>query len=241
MTTTVQVLYTEEEWHEARAKVVATASEAAILIGHASYSSPATLRNKDQNTFKGNAYTLVGQVLEPVVVDVTNRVLGTKFELYEVMNKGKVFYTNGLLGATPDAGEGDVLLECKSTKPANYLKYKEEPPLQYLVQLQVQMHCVGVEEGYLAIMSTDLSQVSQEIIWPITVYKVVQNGDLCAILQTEAERFTQDEKFRVDSKLKKQTKQILDECYTKVFMGEPARQEDNIESLKALMRGSIQR
>lgn len=212
--TTRTVVNTEEKWHELRNKYI-TASEAAVLLGHNPYSSPSKL--KKDNGFVGNAYTFIGQVLEPVVVDITNRILLSKFRLYETENEGKVFYTKGSLGATPDATDGSMLLECKSTKPDTYLKYKEAPPFQYLIQLQVQLHCTDMKEGYLSILSTDLSQTSQNIVWPIVIYKVKRNDKLCAIIQSEAERFFRDSTYRVNSAIKKQTGAILSLCHEKVY------------------------
>ncbi len=225
------VVHTEEHWHLLRSNCI-TASEAAVLIGQNPYSSPGKL--KKDGGFTGNAYTLIGQVMEPVVVDVTNRVLGTSFKLYETVNNGKVFYVKGLLGATPDATDGTMLQECKSTKPDTYLKYKEAPPYQYLVQLQVQLWCTDIKEGYLAIMSTDLSQVSPNIIWPIVIYKVLRSDRLCEIIQQEAARFYEaPDKFRVNSPIKKEATELLSKCYERVYYNETV---DKSNELKKLMR-----
>ena len=229
---------TEEKWHELRNKYI-TASEAAVLIGHNPYSSPGKL--KQESGFVGNAYTFIGQVLEPVVVDITNRILLSNFRLYETDNDGKVFYTKGLLGATPDATDGTMLLECKSTKPDTYLKYKAEPPLQYLVQLQVQLYCTDIKEGYLAILSTDLSQTSQTINWPIVIYKVKRNDKLCAIIQTEAARFfnDKDKTYRVSSSIKKQTGTLLHLCHEKIYESvakDEPQSKHCLKELRALMQ-----
>lgn len=205
---------TEAEWHILRSQCV-TASNAAVLVGCNPYSSPNKLRNPEP--FEGNAFTLTGQVLEPVVVDVTNRVLGTNFKLYEQEKDEKVFYTESYLGATPDAVEGDILLECKSTRPHTFLKYSGYPPLNYLVQTQVQMECTGLDLCYLSILSTNLTQKTAEIKWPITIFKIWKNQELCDILQEEAKRFTENETFRVKSKYKKKVKLLLSTCYERIL------------------------
>lgn len=210
------IVTTEDEWHKLRNKYI-TASEAAVLVGLNPYSSPKKVRDgKIKQEFFGNAFTRVGQVLEPVVVEVTNEVLDKKFKLYEDKHKGKVFFTKNHLGATPDAYEGKVLLECKTTRPHTYLKYSAVPPNTYLIQLQVQMYCTGTTKGYLAILSTDLTQPTPELNWPITIYEVKKMKPICDILKEESERFITNEKFRVKSEYKKRVQLLLSMCYTKI-------------------------
>lgn len=201
------IVKTEDDWLELRKKYI-TASNAAVLVGADSYSSPKAL--KTPSTFTGNAYTIVGQVLEPVVVSVTNRVLGASYELYENKEGHKEFYTEGYFGATPDAHENrKKLLECKTTRPKTYIKYSSVPPSKYLIQLIVQMMCTDIKEGHLAIMSTDLTQQTEVLNWPISVFKVVQNVEICDILKEEALRFMTNESFRVNSKVKQKVNLLL--------------------------------
>lgn len=208
------IVKTEDEWLALRKQFI-TASEASVLVGADPYSSPGKLKNP--TPFEGNAYTLVGQMLEQVVANVTNKVLGTKFELFETPEGWKEFYTWEGLGATPDAHENRlILLECKTTRPHTYLKYSAVPPSKYLIQLLVQMACVGVDEGYLSIMSTDLTQANATIKWPITIYKVWKCGIICDILKTQVEKFNTSKSFRVDSKIKQKVKLLLTLCYKKV-------------------------
>ncbi|HYN44681.1 MAG TPA: YqaJ viral recombinase family protein, partial [Candidatus Limnocylindrales bacterium] len=181
---------------------------------------PAKLRNPEP--FFGNAFTRVGQVLEPVVVAVVNDVLNlsgdSKFELYETVGGSKEFYTEGHLGATPDAHMNrNMLLECKTTRPQTYIKYSAVPPSKYLIQLLVQMICTDISEGYLAIMSTNLTQLSAKLIWPVTIYKVWKCDKICDILLIQAEKFKNNETFRVDSKIKQRVRLLLTACYQEVF------------------------
>jgi putative phage-type endonuclease len=223
----------ETEWHALRSKHI-TASEAAVLIGMNPYSSPSKLKSID-DVFVGNANTIVGQVLEPVVVDIVNRIKGSKFCLYEEQPGEKVFFTRGNLGATPDAVHGSELLECKTTRPDIFLKYKEEPPSTYLVQLQVQMWCTDLKTGYLAILSTDLSQQGRQKFpnWPIVIYKVNRSDKLCKTIESEAARFfetrKEQEKYRCNSTIKRQCATLLHMSYEKVFP---------IEQLDKLLEGS---
>jgi len=205
------IVNNEADWHTLRSQCV-TASEAAVLVGADPYSSPAKLRNPEP--FFGNAFTRVGQMLEPVVCNVVNDILGTSFVLYEQEANIKEFYTCDGLGATPDAHEDrKLLLECKTTRPQTYIKYAAVPPSKYLIQLLVQMHCTGIDEGYLAIMSTDLTQSSAKLVWPIAIYKVWKCGTICSILIEQAAKFKANEKFRVDSKVKQRVRLLLTMCY----------------------------
>ena len=66
-------------------------------------------------------------------------------------------------------------------------------------------------------MNTDLTQKTFEINWPITIFKVVQSDQLCDILVEEANRFMDNETFRVQSKHKKKAKLLLSLCYEKIW------------------------
>jgi putative phage-type endonuclease len=223
---------TEEEWHSLRQKHI-TASEAAVLVGLNPYSSPGKLKNKD-NTFIGNANTIIGQVLEPVVVDITNRVLKTSFQLFEEVKDEKVFFTKGPLGATPDAKDDTMLLECKTTRPDLLIKYSEAPPTTYLVQLQVQLWCTNIKTGYLAILGTDLSQPGHKLKpeFPLVIFEVQRDDTLCTLIEQEANRFFEarekEENFRVSSTIKKQCATLL--TYKKIF---PPKEE--MSALRSLL------
>jgi putative phage-type endonuclease len=209
------IVKTEEKWLELRKQFI-TASQAAVLVGADPYASPSSITNP--TPFFGNAFTRVGQVLEPVVVSVVNDVLGTTFKLFENKEGHKEFFTEGYLGATPDAHQDrKVLLECKTTRPKTYIKYSGVPPSKYLIQLLVQMMCTKAKKGYLAIMSTDLTQQTAELNWPITIYKVWRDDRICDILKTEAERFRSEKAFRVNSKVKQKVKLLLTLCYERII------------------------
>lgn len=209
------IVKNEAEWLALRKQYV-TASEAAVLVGADPYSSPAKLRNP--SPFEGNAFTRVGQMLEPIVVAVANQVMGTSFELFETICGSKEFYTCGLLGATPDAHENrKILLEAKTTRPKTYLKYSGVPPSKYIIQLMVQLMCTDLSEGYLAIMSTDLTQASSTLKWPITIYKILKDERICDILKAQAQKFRDNKTFKVDSKIKQKVKLLLPLCYERVI------------------------
>lgn len=216
-----KLLKGDKEWLAARKQVI-TATEAPILLGLNPYSSPAKMwQEKTEKTFVGNSYTKIGQWLEPVVIQIVNEVLHTDFKLIE-NDIGKIFYQHPEvgLGATPDAVSQNMFLECKTTKPFNYLKYKYNPPLYYVVQLQTQLLCAGFDVGYLAIMSTDLTQETEELKVPITIFKVTKCNRLWELLIQEVKRFwdlkARDKMFRVDSKVKRESGILAALCYTHI-------------------------
>ena len=217
------IMHSEKEWLDLRLKVV-TATEGASISGLNRWSSAMQMwKNKIENSFTGNAYTRIGQLLEPAVVEVTNEILNTNFALYEDIYKGKVFFndTEVGVGATPDAVDGEVLLECKTTKPFSFLRYRECPPEQYVMQVLIQMYCTGIREGYLSILSTDLTQHTPELNWPIAIYKIERSDKLISLYLIELRRFWQCIKdgkmFRVNSTYKKQAKLLAKLCYRKII------------------------
>ena len=207
------ILKTEADWLAIRKDYI-TASEASVLVGADPYSSPKAI--KEPSTFTGNAFTFVGQMLESVVVNITNQLLGTTFELYEIDN-AKEFYTNGQFGATPDAHENrKILLECKTTRPQTYIKYGSVPPSKYMIQNIIQQMCVDnleTDYGYLSILSTNLTQRTSKLNWPISIFKIWKDDRICTILEEEANRYKECEangkQFRVNSKIKQKVKLLL--------------------------------
>lgn len=218
------VVKSTEEWLDLRKKVI-TATESASLVGANPWRSMQKCWDEKMfSEFKGNAYTRAGQLLEPVVVEATNIALGRNFKLYEEKKDEKVFYIDeGCgLGATPDAHENNILLlECKTTKPANKIKYGFTPPPYYVVQLQTQFHCTGAHTGYLSIMSTDLSPEDADSELPIVIFQVDKDEKICDHLCNESKRFWEcqnaGKKFRVDSAIKKEVALRLTLCYKRVY------------------------
>jgi hypothetical protein len=170
------------------------------------------LEAKQNNTFTGNAYTIIGNLLEPVVVGLVNEELNENFQLFEHEVDRKTFYINRdlMLGATPDACNGKTLLECKSTKPRNYYRWNSMPPMQYVAQLYTQMLCSEFDEGYLAIMETDLTQTSEELNTHMCIFHLTQSEEITKIIESEMKRFKKSLKdkkmFRVNRKLSEELK-----------------------------------
>jgi len=199
----------EEEWLEYRRRVI-TATESGILLGLNPWKSVKKM-TEDKSAYEPfeNAYTVVGQLLEPVVVAAVNRVLETPYRLFE--DEARSFFVDEEigLGATPDAGYNGTLLECKTTKPHNYLKWAYWPPSYYLMQLYTQMVCTGRSHGLLAIMSTNLNQRTADLKLPLHIHEVRRDPWIDEVLFREVKRYWECRKagknYRVD---RKQTLQL---------------------------------
>jgi len=180
---------TEEAWLELRTKVV-TASDMGILLGLNKWKSVSEMvKNKENFEPFSNSYTWLGQELEPVVVSAVNTVLGKEFKLFE--NGSRSFFVDmdiGL-GATPDAGDGIILLECKSTKPGNTLRWGEWPPAYYLSQLYTQMICCDYDLGYLGILGTNLTQKTEVLNLPLTIFRLERTKELDEIFLSTVKDF----------------------------------------------------
>lgn len=179
----------EEEWLELRTKVL-TATDMGTILGLNKWKSVAQLNEGKKNVeFFENSYTWLGQVLEPVVVQAVNKALGSDFKLYEDTSRSFFADLTIGLGATPDAYQGDVLLECKSTKPGNALRWNGWPPAYYLSQLYIQMICTDKQLGYLGVLSTNLTQQSEVLNLPLTIHKLKRDPKLDSIVFFEVARY----------------------------------------------------
>lgn len=194
----------EQAWLDMRTKVI-TATEVGILLGLNKWQSVAELVEKKANPVPlDNAYIWLGQVMEPVVVHATNKVLGTSFRLFDDGSRRFFMDEEIGLGATPDATDGDVLLECKTTKPGNYMRYRAWPPAYYLAQLYTQLMATGKQEGLLAILSTDMTQTSEELKIPISICRLRRSEEFDSLVLSTVKDFwdarKQDKMYRVNRK-----------------------------------------
>lgn len=219
------VVKSEEEWLELRKQCI-TASNTAVLVGADPYNSPAKLRKP--STFTGNAYTNVGHLLEPIVVEEVNKALGMSFKLYENKKGWKEFYIKDNLGATPDAHQDrNILLECKTVNANTYKKYNAVPPGKYIIQLIAQLICTDIKEGYLALLNTGLKSIKAYELFlknpdlrrkrELSVFKLLNFDEISSILKTEAKRFKEEKTFKVKSKVKQKVKLLLPTTYERVI------------------------
>jgi len=201
---------TEQEWLQLRSNVI-TATDMGVILGLNPYVSVAKMLEEKINTESlNNSYVFIGNILESVVVKATNKALNKDFKLFED-EQGKTFFIDEdlKLGATPDAHDDQYILECKSTKPINYLKWTNWPPAYYLIQLYTQLICTNKERGLLAILSTNLSQHSSELELPLIIFLLQRTTKLDDMIFTELKRFLEsihtNKQFKVN---RKQTQEL---------------------------------
>lgn len=213
----------EEEWLRYRQKVL-TASDVPCLFGYNRFKSAMKMWEDKQTppTPIDNVYVRLGQWLEPLVVDQVNKKLNKDFVLCS--NGHREFYISEEigLGATPDAASSSALLECKTTKPANWLYWENHPPLNYLVQLYVQLLSTNKPGGYLAVLTStevgrwqqildstvsdnfSINQPFPEFNSKIFVYSLTKEEKLTTLILGEVKRFWEtvknDKAFRVNKK-----------------------------------------
>lgn len=180
---------TEEEWLAIRRKVV-TATGMGVILGLNPWKSVKQLVEGMQSyEVIDNSYIWLGQELEIVVVQAVNKVLGTEYKLLENGSRSFFVDTDIKLGATPDAGDADTLLECKSTKPGNQLRWDEHPPAYYMAQLYTQLMCTGRQVGLLAILGTDLTQQDEVLRLPLSICKLRRSPEMDEIFLSTVKDF----------------------------------------------------
>lgn len=200
----------EEEWLKLRITTI-TATDIGVLLGLNPWKSVKELiEGKKSYTPIDNSYIWLGQTLEPVVVEATNKVLGTNFKLYEDERRTFFRCPEIQLGATPDAYEGDILLEAKTTKPGNALRWAYWPPAYYVSQLYCQLICTGKQEGYLSILGTDLTQMSPELILPISVFSLTRSEKLDILFIEETKRFWKTQEAGKCFRVRRKDLQLLE-------------------------------
>lgn len=150
-----------------------------------------------------NAYMWTGRMLEPVVVNVTNDILGTDFKSFD----GKDFYLDLELGlgATPDAYTNKMLLECKTGKPSVHLRSELIPQLKYVIQLQTQALCFEAGSiNILTSMSNDMKQLTKVLNLKAASFAVARSKEIDDIIQSKVCEFwdccRRDKLYRVDRK-----------------------------------------
>lgn len=233
------LILTEAAWLEARRKYI-TATEMSALLGLNPYqSAQAMLRNKLDPKFFSNKYTKAGQLMEPGIIMAVNRKLGTNFETVGGHGDQKILYpASGVrIAATPDAMSSDgTLLEAKTAGRAKFDAWDSEGvPLEYEVQVRVQMLCTGYKKALIAclIRNDDFesilsnifgqNQVDIETQWKniltladdcanVKIFEIEHSQSKEDLIVSEANRLwksiSDDEVFLVDRDIKNKWKDL---------------------------------
>lgn len=151
-----------EEWHKLRHRKV-SASNISTLIGLNPFRSPleawAEWTGRVPSTFTGNRSTALGVALEPLVAKWFSDETGL-----ETRHVNTLYGDAELdwLVCTPDY---EVLqcegapLEVKTGSPRQAQKWVEGAPLEYVLQVQIQLHVLQKTGGYLCGMLGDPNDI----------------------------------------------------------------------------------
>ena len=211
-----KVIYFEPqsiEWKVARQNYV-TATDIASLFGlNPNKSFAKFYRGKTQpEHVPDNLFMKVGRYLEPAVFEALSEHVIKTQKAHE--NK-VVFVTNekhkiscsldGLAKGKKDI----VIVEAKTTVSEKKFEiWQECPPLEYLLQVQVQMMLCKKPHAILACLLHALPM-------PLIVYKITANQELQDIITTGVDKFwSQLGEYKVDRKEKKIVEELAKQTFT---------------------------
>lgn len=198
-----------------------TATEMSTLFGLNQYSSPSKLLSQKLNPIEITTnHVRRGKLKEPSVLEAflldakmeTERHWGPSLEMPDVR-----------IAATPDAYvKGTVnVVECKSIISRNFHKWYDAVPLNYHVQVLVQMLVMNSEEGYIGALEEGDPDVC---LYRFTMWRMQRNEEFEQMMREETTRFWEETKegktFRVSSKMKKRALEILPTTATLVIPAE---------------------
>jgi len=208
-----------KEWFEARQKVI-TGTEVSSLFGLNSYKSvPSIVRDKNgkPDVMQDNIHLKKGRIFEPAVIQLC---IENGFELEPAAPFGKVaFLTKGRLGCSLDAvgkyKSHSVIAEIKTTSKDKYETWEISPPLNYLLQLQVELICSDHDRGLLAVASIPMDDLQS------MVFGVIKSKKIADLIDKEVNRFWDcfetDTQFKVNQVNKKKITEELGKVWKRIF------------------------
>lgn len=149
-----------EAWLAARNALI-TASDVGAIMGHNEYRSRAEVINEKMGlgeAFAGNERTELGLALEPWIAEQATKRYG-----WPLVAHGSLIFDPECpdLGATPDytmsTPWGDATVQIKASTVREYetvKKYGGQPPLNYQLQVQAELACLGYQHGVLLVFHT---------------------------------------------------------------------------------------
>lgn len=208
-----------KEWFEARQKVI-TGTEVASLFGLNPYKSvPSLVRNKSGQTdiIEDNLAMKKGRIFEPAVIQLC---IENGFDLQPAAPFGKVaFISNGKLGCSLDAvgkiGRHKVIAEIKTTSKEKFETWQISPPLNYLLQIQVELICTEHKHGLLAVAPIPIDDLES------MVFGITYSGELAEIVDETVEsfwtHFKNKTQFKVNQDTKKKVVELLGKTWKRIY------------------------
>lgn len=208
-----------KEWFKARQEVI-TGTEVASLFGLNPYKSvPSIVRNKggQDDLVEDNLAMKKGRIFEPAVIQLC---IENGFKIEPAAPFGKVaFLTKNGLGCSLDAvgkiGKHKVIAEIKTTSKEKFETWQISPPLNYLLQIQVELICTEHKHGILAVAPIPIDDLES------MVFGITLNKDLEKMIIDEVslfwEHFDNKTQFKVNQEKKKQVIELLGKTWKRIF------------------------
>lgn len=208
-----------KEWFEARLKVI-TGTEVASLFGLNEYKSvPSIMRNKagQPDVIQDNLAMKKGRIFEPAVIQLCRE---NGFDIEPAAPFGKVkFISKGKLGCSLDAvgtyNKNKMIVEIKTTSKEKYDTWTISPPLNYLLQIQVELICSDNNHGLLAVAAIPMDELES------MVFGITKNDKIVKLINEEVElfweHFNNNTQFKVCQKKKKQLIDLLNTTWKRIF------------------------
>lgn len=188
------------EWLAKRSQNI-TATEVASLLGLDKYKTPHKVLKEKINPVKlaDNAAMRAGRILEPGVF-VALKEIGLNcrpadYEKVVMYEDPEVRLSCTLDGIGINKDKGKYIVECKSTKPELFEKWEDQAPINYIIQVQVQLMLTKLDKALLAC-------VSQQFPFSIIVYYIKADKEIHKIIEYNVRKFwtcyEKNVKFKID-------------------------------------------
>lgn len=206
------------EWLAARLKYV-TATEAASLfeLGNKSVSKLMEEKLLPPTPIK-NEFMTIGIILECAVLESFKVRMGVDVQPAHPTDTVFMTHNTHRLSATPDGKlehEGKFYIveaktagsKCPERAMTNVLKWKDQCPINYMIQVQTQMAVTGIDQALIGVMGYNYPL-------PFIVYKLDRSEEITQMLFEEADRFwdclENDKMFEINKQYKRKLKKLLD-------------------------------
>lgn len=240
----------EEKWLAARAEYV-TSTDVSALLGVNKYKTANQIRQTKQlgpeeATPEALVYFELGHKWEQAVIDAGIEELGLQNVPY--ITQG--FYTDekARLSATPDAiFEDGRLIEAKTTGLKNLRYWKTMPPIQYVVQAQVQLMVTGGTDVYITGLFFSPWPSEEATPQAISIHRVVKSVALQKKILDKVKHFwhnydNEDYRYVVPSfekeeieKMIKETSSFVVERHLDVFMPRDSITENDKQIIRQVV------
>lgn len=175
------------EWLDARCKYI-TATEVASLLGFNKYKSAAkVLKEKLEPPVKvDNVYMRAGRLLEPsVLIAVSETGIPSKSAAKDghvLMYMNEELKLSASLDGLVTIKGKEYILEAKTTSPDKFELWEENPPINYILQVQTQLIVTETNTAVLACLESTFP-------FKLILYKVDSDIKVQDLIKEETLRF----------------------------------------------------